>query len=203
MNMAFEHGDYFAAFYPICEAYDNSRISDDMIEQIKDYNIWFLQSYDDTTVNPNSSTIPTFYRLLEAGAENVHFTLTEHVTAVDDPTASNNGVTGTYMGHWSWIMAFNDRLSTEFDNSAITAQSDITPANCTKEGNLWDWLAEQTRDGSKVADHFQGGSDPSDPPSEPGSGLPAYAIVLTVVGSVLVIGGVVVALIIVMRKKKN
>ncbi len=204
MNMAFEHGDYFAAFYPICEAYDNSRISDEMIEGIKDYNIWFLQSSDDGTVAPNSSTVPTFFRLLQAGAENVHFTFTEHVTAVDDPTATNGGIQGTYMGHWSWIMAFNDVLSKEFDNDTITAQSDITFANCTKDGNLWAWLAEQTLDGSKVADHFQSTPEPAPTPTpaDNGGGLPAYAIALIVVGGVLVVGGVVAG-VIVARKKKN
>ncbi len=137
MNMAFEHGDYFAAFYPICEAYDNSRISDDMIEGIKDYNIWFLQSADDTTVDPKATTIPTFYRLLEAGAENVHFTLTANVRGADDPTAY-------YMGHFSWVYAFNDSVKTEFDNSAVTSQSYISAANCNVEADMWDWIAEQT-----------------------------------------------------------
>ena len=52
MNMMFEHGDYFAAYYPICEGYLNQCVSDEMIQQVKDYNIWFLQSEDDGTVNP-------------------------------------------------------------------------------------------------------------------------------------------------------
>ncbi|OUM60515.1 hypothetical protein PIROE2DRAFT_13711, partial [Piromyces sp. E2] len=95
MNLMFEHGDYFSAFYPICEAYMNKNISDEMIDQVKDYNIWFLQSEDDTTVNPLATTIPAFYRLLGAGAQNVHFTLTDKVRGEDDPEAK-------YMGHYSW-----------------------------------------------------------------------------------------------------
>ncbi|OUM56816.1 hypothetical protein PIROE2DRAFT_18420, partial [Piromyces sp. E2] len=109
MNLMFEHGDYFSAFYPICEAYMNKNISDEMIDQVKDYNIWFLQSEDDTTVNPLATTIPAFYRLLGAGAQNVHFTLTDKVRGEDDPEAK-------YMGHYSWIYTFNDDVKTEFDN---------------------------------------------------------------------------------------
>eukprot|EP00833_Pecoramyces_ruminatium_P011974 jgi/Orpsp1_1/1186006/evm.model.c7180000096421.1 len=33
MNLMFEHGDFFTAFYPICEAYMNRNISDEMINQ--------------------------------------------------------------------------------------------------------------------------------------------------------------------------
>jgi len=154
MNMMFEHGDFFTAFYPICEAYMNKNISDEMIKQIKDYKIWFLQSEDDATVNPLSSTIPAFYRLLEAGAKNVHFTLTDKVRGFDDETA-------TYMGHYSWIYAFKDDVRDEFDNSKVlddvenvtydetgvvnSKDNYVTSANCSKDGNMWAWLAEQSK----------------------------------------------------------
>ncbi|OUM56821.1 hypothetical protein PIROE2DRAFT_18409 [Piromyces sp. E2] len=155
MNLMFEHGDYFSAFYPICEAYMNKNISDEMIDQVKDYNIWFLQSEDDTTVNPLATTIPAFYRLLGAGAQNVHFTLTDKVRGEDDPEAK-------YMGHYSWIYTFNDDVKTEFDNvkaladvnnvviedgtGLVTSTNNyVTNANCSKSGNMWAWLAEQTK----------------------------------------------------------
>ncbi len=114
MNLMFEDGDYFAAYYPVCEAYMDSNITDEMINQIKDYNIWFVQSEDDTTVTPSSCAVPTFYRLIQAGASNVHFSLTANVTGIDSPGT-------TYMGHWSWIYVFNDDLHYEFDNSAFTS----------------------------------------------------------------------------------
>ena len=154
MNLMFEHGEYFSAYYPICEAYMNKNISDDMIEDVKDYNIWFLQSEDDTTVNPLSSTIPAYYRLLKAGAKNVHFTLTDKVVGEDDPEA-------LYMGHYSWVYAFNDNVKTQFDNAKALADVEnvtydeagvvnstnnyVTNANCTKKGNMWTWLAEQSK----------------------------------------------------------
>ncbi|ORX84840.1 hypothetical protein BCR32DRAFT_325747 [Anaeromyces robustus] len=153
MNLMFEHGDFFTAFYPICEAYMNRNISDDMINQVKSYNIWFLQSEDDTSVDPLQTTIPSFYRLLKAGAENVHFTLTDKVRGSDDPNA-------VYMGHYSWVYAFNDEVKKEFDNNAalsdfsnITIQNGkvtsknnyVTSANCNVDGNMWAWLSAQTK----------------------------------------------------------
>lgn len=147
MNMAFEHGDYFAAFYPICQAYMNSRISDEMIGQIKDYNMWFLHSEDDGTVDPAATTIATYDRLLKAGAGNVHFTMTDHVRGTDDPNpAASWGTTeGCYMGHWVWIEALNDNVKKQFDNSKVTGAEYLTSANCTADGNLWQWLAAQKK----------------------------------------------------------
>ncbi len=148
MNMAFEHGDYFAAFYPICEAYNNSKISDAMINDIKGYNMWFIQSHDDTTVVPSKFVYATYDRLLKAGAANMHLTVTDHVYGKDDPHPSagwGTSVPDTYMGHWVWITAFNDEIKKEVDNSAITKPEDIKPEICTKDGNVWKWLSEQTK----------------------------------------------------------
>lgn len=138
MNMMFEHGDYFAAFYPVCEAYLDQRISDETILKVKDYNIWFVQSFDDTTVNPPKYDLPTFNRLLKAGAENVHLTLTEKVLGKD-----KNGQ--EYNGHWSWIYVFNDDVKKEFDNSKVSGVDYLTPANCNVSANMWKWLSEQAK----------------------------------------------------------
>lgn len=138
MNMMFTHGDYFAAYYPICEGYLDTRISDTMLAQIKDYNIWFLFSADDPTVPPNDYARPTFNRLLKAGATNTFMTISEHVTGKDSA--------GTrYDGHWSWIYAFNDEVKTRIDNTKINSVTDLTPANCTVSQNMWEWIASKSK----------------------------------------------------------
>lgn len=144
MNMMFEHGDYFAAFFPVCEAYLNQCVSDEMIQQVKDYNIWFVQSEDDGTVNPMEYALPTYMRLLEADAQNIWFTLTDHVRGTDDPEPWSWTGTGTYDGHWSWIYVFNDQVTTRFDPAKVSSVADLTSGNCTVDGvNLWQWMSEQ------------------------------------------------------------
>lgn len=138
MNMMFEYGDYFAAYYPICEGYLDTRISNDMLNQIKDYNIWFLFSADDGTVPPNDYARPTYIRLKEAGAENVCMTITEHVLGKDSEGTK-------YDGHWSWIYAFNDEVKTKIDNSKVTVQADLKPENCTVQADMWEWIASKTK----------------------------------------------------------
>lgn len=147
MNMMFEHGDYFAAYYPICQAYANARISDSMLSQIKDYKIWFVLSADDTTVSPAQHTLPLFNRLIQAGAADAHLTLFDHVRGIDDPTpaASWGTPANCYMGHWSWICLFNDAVGKKFDNKKVTGVNYLTAANCKTDGNLWEWLADQSK----------------------------------------------------------
>jgi len=144
MNMMFEHGDYFAAFYPVCEGYLNQCVSDEMIRQVKDYNIWFVQSEDDATVDPSAYGLPTYVRLLEAGAENVWFTLSDKVRGTDDPNPSSWFGSGFYDGHWSWIYVFNDQVTTRFDSDKVISQDFLTAENCDVTGvNLWEWMASQ------------------------------------------------------------
>lgn len=150
MNLALEHGDYFAAYYPICQGYMNGNISDEMLAKLKDLNMWFLLSEKDNTLKPEKYTLPLYYRLLQAGAENIHLTYKPNVTGVDDPKPSSGwGTPGFYDGHWSWIYAFNDDVKTEIDNSQVTSQDYLTAANCTKAGNMWEWIAAQKKSGTE------------------------------------------------------
>lgn len=150
MNLALEHGDYFAAYYPICQGYMDGNISDEMLAKLKDLNMWFLLSEKDNTLKPDKYTLPLYYRLLQAGAENIHLTYKPNVTGVDDPNPSSGwGTPGFYDGHWSWIYAFNDDVKTEIDNSQVTSQDYLTAANCTKAGNMWEWIAAQKKSGTE------------------------------------------------------
>lgn len=145
VNLMFEHGGYFAAYYPICEAYRDHRISDEMIASVKDYAIWFVLSADDGTVTPPDYALPTYVRLLEAGAENAWLTLTDNVRGTDDPNPWSWTGSGTYDGHWSWIYAFNDQVTTRIDTAKVSSAADLTPENCTvTDVNLWQWLSEQS-----------------------------------------------------------
>lgn len=137
MDLMFEHGDYFAAYYPLCEGYLDSRISDEMIEATKNYNVWFTCAENDTTLPVANYTVPTYYRYLQAGANNMHLTL-------------KSGVTGEfgdeYIGHFVWVSAFNDDIKTRINNQDIEKLGDLIPANCTVEDNMWQWLAQQVKE---------------------------------------------------------
>ncbi|MDR1598537.1 MAG: prolyl oligopeptidase family serine peptidase [Oscillospiraceae bacterium] len=117
MNMLISYPDFFAAAYPTCEAYMDSFLTDDKLAAIKDTPIWFTQSRDDTTVLPIQFAIPTYIRLLQAGARNVHLSFFDEVLGTDA-----QGV--RYNGHWSWVYVDKDQSVYDVDSEWVLANAD-------------------------------------------------------------------------------
>lgn len=125
MNMIIHYPEYFAAAYPICEAYDDSWITDEQIEAIKDMPIWFTHALTDTTVDPYKTSIATYDRLVAAGAKDVHKSIFDNVIDTSGKYFDENGNPYEYAGHWSWIYVFND----EVEENGVS---------------LFEWLASHT-----------------------------------------------------------
>lgn len=98
VNMAIQYSDSFAAFFPICEYYLDSKISNAQIKRLSEKPLWFTYAKNDTTVNPKKNTIPTFERLKEAGVKDLH------ISAYDDVKQEEF----SFPGHYSWIYVLND-----------------------------------------------------------------------------------------------
>ena len=125
MDMVLNYPDFFAAAFPICEAYADSGISDAQLEGIKDLPIWFVYANNDTTVIPEDYEIPTIERLQAIGAD-VHTSVFEDVHDTSGRFTGEDGQPYQYMGHWSWLYFFNN--------------------DCEENGvKLWDWLASQSK----------------------------------------------------------
>lgn len=139
MHMLMRHPHFFAAAYPTCEAYTDAFISDNEIKSLAEENIWIVQSYDDTTVDPKTHCIPTFQRLMKAGAKNVWMSMFENVVGMDNPGQK-------IMGHFSWCYLFNDAVTASQEQS----EGDVKPSNngggsVAPQGfnNIYDWMNAQ------------------------------------------------------------
>lgn len=112
LNMMIQYPDFFAAAFPVCEAFPDGRLSSSDIKKLAGKPLWFVVSKSDTTIEPENYTFPTVKRLEEAGAKNLHHTYFEKVL---DTSGSflNNDKSGPYEydGHESWIYVFNDEVS--------------------------------------------------------------------------------------------
>ena len=125
MDMIMNYPDFFAAAYPICEAYADAGITDEQIAAIKDLPTWFVYAKNDTTVDPTMFEEPTLARLNAVGA-NVHTSVFEDVQDLSGTYKGQDGNAYQYMGHWSWIYFFNNQ--------------------CEDGGlNMWQWMSEQHR----------------------------------------------------------
>ncbi|MBQ9528591.1 MAG: hypothetical protein IJR68_13400, partial [Fretibacterium sp.] len=109
------------------------------IKALAEENIWIVQSYDDTTVDPKTHCIPTFQRMVKAGAKNVWMSMFENVQGIDNPGQP-------LMGHFSWCYLFNDAVRKSQEQSA----GDVKPSNdgggsVAPQGhaNIFEWMNAQ------------------------------------------------------------
>ncbi len=139
MHMLMRNPRYFAAAYPTCEAYLDEYISDYEIKVLSEENIWFVQSYDDTTVDAKTHCIPTFQRLMKAGAKNVWMSMFESIIGVDNPGQQ-------IMGHFAWCYVFNDAVTLSQEQT----DGEVKPSNngggtVAPQGhaNIFEWMNAQ------------------------------------------------------------
>ena len=146
MNMLVTYPDYWAAAYPVCQAYsyweyarnadgtyktvedpnsfsgtsfvptDTVWFTDEKVQKLKEIPIWMTLSIDDPVVSPLRYGLPDYRALVQAGAQNSWISVFESVVGSDDPTA-------TYIGHFSWVYLLNDEITRVQDRDAIAATS--------------------------------------------------------------------------------
>jgi Predicted peptidase len=137
MNMLLRYPGFFTAAYPVCEAYLDKWISEYQISTIKDTPIWFTQAATDKTVDPNASTIPTYKRLIAAGAKNVHFSYWPKVEDLSGLYKKADGGAYEYDGHWSWVYTLDNACTKDFDGSPVLLNGAAV--------SIMEWLAAQTK----------------------------------------------------------
>jgi gluconate kinase len=74
--------------------------------------------------------VPTYKRLLAAGAKNVQFSFFDDVHDRTGLYQKEDGTPFEYNGHWSWIYVYNNECASTIDGSRVT---------------LMEWLAAQHR----------------------------------------------------------
>ena len=139
VHMLIRHPKFFAAAFPTCEAYADQNISDNEINALAEENIWIVQSYDDTTVDPKTHCIPMFQRLMKAGAKNVWISMFENVQGIDNPGQK-------LLGHFSWCYLFYDAVTMSQEQT----DGDVKPSNngggsVAPQGhaNIFEWMNAQ------------------------------------------------------------
>lgn len=131
MLMIRDYKDYFAGAVVACEALKDSLITDEQINEMKDLPIWFVAAKTDTVVPPNDYTIPTYNRLVNAGAKDVHMSLFDNVVDTSGLYKKSDQTPYEYNGHWSWIYVYNNEVSKVIDGKKTT---------------MMQWLASKTLD---------------------------------------------------------
>lgn len=140
VNMILSYPDFFAAAYPICEAYADAWIPDAQIASIKNLPIWFTQAKSDTTVKAAQGgfVLETYKRLIASGGKDIHLSYWDKVEDLSGLYFQADGKAPyEYNGHWSWIYALNNQCAKDFDGSAVKVGG--------KDATIFEWLAAQSR----------------------------------------------------------
>jgi predicted peptidase len=129
MVMIRDYPEYFAAAFPVCEGLNDSLISDSDLEKMKETPIWFVAASTDKVLPPAINTVPTYERLIKAGAKNVYLSLFDKVIDTTGLYKNADGTPYEYNGHWSWIYVFNNEVSQVING---------------KQTSIMEWMAAQS-----------------------------------------------------------
>ncbi|WP_409288485.1 prolyl oligopeptidase family serine peptidase [Peribacillus sp. SCS-37] len=120
MLMIRDYPGYFAAAFPVCEGLNDTLITDADIMKMMKTPTWFVTAKTDTTLPPEINTVPTYKRLIKAGAENVHLSLFDNVHDTTGLYKNADGTPYEYNGHWSWIYVYNNEPKAVINGSTTT-----------------------------------------------------------------------------------
>lgn len=135
MRILVDYPELFAAAFPLCEAMYDKVLTDKDIETLKNIPIWFVHAKNDPIVVPDKYVLPTYKRIKDAGAKNVHFTFWDKVTDLHGLFKNKDGKPYEYLGHFVWIPTFNDDNKVDFDGKPVVVNG--------KKVSLFEWLALQ------------------------------------------------------------
>lgn len=128
VNMILSYPDFFAAAFPVCEAYNDGWLSDSDIRTLDKVPTWFVHAKNDATVPPEKHVIPTTQRLLSARTGYIlHWSFFPDVRDTSGKFTDDKGAAYEYNGHMVWVYLFNDQCSSESGE------------------NLWAWISRQSR----------------------------------------------------------
>ena len=137
MRMLMSYPKAFSAAFPICEAMIDEAVSSEDIDHLKEIPIWFTHAKNDPVVVPAKYVVPTYERLMAAGAENCHFTFWDRLMDLHGLFKNEKGEPWEYMGHFAWIPVFNNDCRLDYDGKPVVTDG--------RETAILDWLAAQRR----------------------------------------------------------
>lgn len=125
MDLILNYPYYFAAAYPVCEAFYPRKLKKERLLPLKDMPIWFVYAKNDFTVLPIKYEKPLLRMFKKIGAKNI---IVSEFADVHDTSGKyeKDGKPYQYFGHFSWIYFFNNE--------------------CIENGvSIWKWMSEVSK----------------------------------------------------------
>ncbi len=82
---------------------------------------------------PAKYVVPTYDRLVAAGATDVHFSFFDKVVDTSGLYRQADGSPYEYMGHWSWIYVYNNECTDIIAGKTVSIMSWLASKSLTKQ----------------------------------------------------------------------
>lgn len=113
LNMILQYKDYFAAAFPVCPAFPDSRISSGDIKYLAKIPVHFTWAQSDKTLNPDKYAGATVKRIIKVNPNFNNFTVFPEVKDETGQIQTEDGSSYIFSGHLSWIYVLNPQTKTE------------------------------------------------------------------------------------------
>ncbi|MGN0287599.1 MAG: prolyl oligopeptidase family serine peptidase [Atopobiaceae bacterium] len=129
-----DHPGVFAAGVALCPPWNDALATEQETLRMSQTPLWMVHSADDPIVNPVATSLPTYAHLQRIGAADVHLTYFDHLEDETLTYRDGQGRPLRYLGHFVWVKAYHDAVSTELDGTRVMWDGEPV--------TLWRWLGK-------------------------------------------------------------
>ena len=132
VRMAIDYPGFFAALFPVCEAFFEENITPWVISRLKDTPCWFVHAKGDGLVKPTETVLPLYEQLLAAGASDVHFTYIDSMDGELSQFWPGEMLPPGLFDHGVWVKVYNDECKEDFHGGPVLINN--------RPVTLFEWL---------------------------------------------------------------
>ena len=108
LNMLLQYPHFFAAAFPTCEAYPDSKITDFQLTELAKVPLWFTRARSDTSIKMEKHDGATVPRIQALNPKDLHYVIYDDVHDLSGLYKDKKGNPYVFDGHSSWIYVLND-----------------------------------------------------------------------------------------------
>lgn len=108
LNMLLQYPHFFAAAFPVCEAYPDSKLTDFQLNELAKVPMWFTRARSDTSIKMEKHDGATVPRIKALNPTDLHYVVYDDVHDLSGNYKDKKGNAYVFDGHSSWIYVLND-----------------------------------------------------------------------------------------------
>ena len=108
LNMLLQYPHFFAAAFPVCEAYPDSKLTDFQLNELAKVPLWFTRARSDTSIKMEKHDGATVPRIKALNPTDLHYVVYDDVHDLSGNYKDKKGNAYVFDGHSSWIYVLND-----------------------------------------------------------------------------------------------